>query len=167
MMAHEMIGRGRHARAGRPHGAVAPLRVRVRDNASQALAWRKALEEAAALLHDNPDAAALALEGALRQLVNEWYARQGLHVPPARDLLADLEARDAPLAWRLRLALRAPHVEARLAHARGLEQEIVPRPQPLPGCGGRSELVSGMSEMRERDDVGVREPPASEKEWAY
>jgi hypothetical protein len=165
MMAHEMIGRGRHARAGRPHGAVAP--VRVRDDAAHALAWREALEDAAALLHDDPDAAALALEGALRQLVNEWYARQGLRVPAAHDLLADLEARDAPLAWRLRLALRAPHVEARLAHARGLEQAIVPRAQPLPSCGARAELAGGMSERRARDDVGARERPAREKGLAY
>lgn len=80
----------------------------------------RALDRAAELVDADPDAAALLLDGVLWRLAEEWYAQQRLAAPDARHLLPDLERRCAPLAWLMRVALRAPDVRARLAHAQGL-----------------------------------------------
>lgn len=88
------------------------------------------LDEAAALLPADPESAALLLEGALHELIAGWYARQALPVPPPARLLADLAPRDALLALRLRLALAAPDVAARLAHLRALAHLLDPVHQP-------------------------------------
>lgn len=79
-----------------------------------------ALDEAAALLAADPDAAAMVLDGALARLARAWYAAAGIAMPEPARLLNDLERRAAPFAWRLRLALRAPDARARLVHARHL-----------------------------------------------
>lgn len=156
MMARHIIGRGRHA--------LAP----VREQYVRALAWRDALHEAEALLERDPDAAALALEGAMRALVDEWYARRGLVAPDAPHLLADLEGRNAPLAWRLRLALRAPHVAARLAHVRGLERAFSaptspPRARERAARSGEMSEMSEMSEIRAQMGAGCDGRPVHEK----
>ena len=73
---------------------------------------------AAADAHRDPDVAAIALDGLLLRMLSAWYAACGWPPCAAGDLLLDLERRAPELAWRLRLALRAPDVVARLAHAR-------------------------------------------------
>jgi hypothetical protein len=69
-----------------------------------------------ALLHD-PDLAALYLDGALRQLLALVAIQIGGSQAASQALsLRALDHLRPHLARRLRLALRAPHVEARLAH---------------------------------------------------
>jgi hypothetical protein len=75
------------------------------------------LDDAMRALADDPDVAGLLLDGVLSQIVAHWYARRRLMEPGAPDRLADLARCDAPFAWRLRLALRAPDPAARLEHA--------------------------------------------------
>jgi hypothetical protein len=81
---------------------------------------RAELDEAARVLALDGDQAALLLDGVLRQIAACWYARHGVWEPDAGDQLADLDQRNAPFGWRLRLALRAPDPAARLEHARQL-----------------------------------------------
>jgi hypothetical protein len=64
------------------------------------------------------DAAALLLDGVPQRLALEWFAGQDLAAPDLNCLLASLEERQSVLAWWLRLALRAPDIEARLFHCR-------------------------------------------------
>jgi hypothetical protein len=78
------------------------------------------LDQAASLVDADPDSAALMLEGVVMAIVEQWYGAQDLALPDRQCLLADLQARAMPLAHRMRLALRAPHVRARLNHARAL-----------------------------------------------
>lgn len=85
-------------------------------------AWREerlaivaALCRADALLASDPDAASLELDGLLYRIARVWCQARAGGLPPS-DLLQQ-SASDAPLfALRLRLALRAPDVRARLAH---------------------------------------------------
>lgn len=71
-------------------------------------------ERAAALVNVRPDEAALLLDGLLGHIASEWEQRLGLEPVPPEERLVHIE-RVAPLiGWRLRLALRAPHVRARL-----------------------------------------------------
>jgi hypothetical protein len=69
-----------------------------------------------ALAYD-PDSAALLLDGLLRRIAAEWFLARGLVIPAAEQLLGRLGDESAPVAWRLRLALRAPDVRARLVAA--------------------------------------------------
>lgn len=77
-----------------------------------------ARELAAANDERDLDVAAIALDGLLLRMLSAWYAACGWPPFGAGDLLLDLERRAPELAWRLRLALRAPDAAARLAHAR-------------------------------------------------
>ncbi|SRR5579883_1151938 len=90
------------------------------DNVLMRVALARDLLLAERLLPRDPDAAALLLDGAPRRIVVSWLALRG--APHASgdaagdDLLAQVERVAPSVAWRLRLALRAPHAEARLAH---------------------------------------------------
>ena len=78
------------------------------------------LHAAERLLPDDPDAAALLLDGLLQEIRWLWRAQADLS-PPAPALQPALVERDDRLfGWRLRLALRAPDVRARLAHCAAL-----------------------------------------------
>ncbi len=64
----------------------------------------------------DPDLAALYLDGALRELVALFVGKLGGDaLSDAQSLLA-LDHQRPDIARPMRLALRAPHVEARLAH---------------------------------------------------
>jgi hypothetical protein len=76
------------------------------------------LRAAMSLAVGQRDAAALLLDGVPQRLALEWFAGQDLAAPDLRCLLANLEERQSVLAWWLRLALRAPDIEARLFHCR-------------------------------------------------
>lgn len=82
------------------------------------------LNAAAALIERDPDAAALLLDGISWRVAQAWYAGRGLRSPLAAHLLGDLERQAPSIAWRLRLALRAPDVRARLVHCRGLVSAV-------------------------------------------
>jgi hypothetical protein len=75
------------------------------------------LAAAAEALARDPDAAALLLDGLLRRVAAGWFQVRGLAVPDAEDLLGRLADEDAPFAWRVRLALRAPDARARFVAA--------------------------------------------------
>jgi len=78
------------------------------------------LRAAAHLLPDDPDAAALLLDGLLQEIARLWCAAAGLPVPAPALRPALVERHDQPFGWRLRLALRAPDVRARLVHCAAL-----------------------------------------------
>jgi hypothetical protein len=67
-------------------------------------------------LPDDPDLAALHLDGALRSLLALVAGRDNSYAPSFAPSLLALDHQQPHLARRLRLALRAPHVEARLVH---------------------------------------------------
>ena len=67
-------------------------------------------------LPDDPDLAALHLDGALRSVLALVASHDNSHAPSYALSLLALDHQRPHLARRLRLALRAPHVEARLAH---------------------------------------------------
>lgn len=64
----------------------------------------------------DPDLAALHLDGALRSLLALVAGQDNSRAPSFAPSLLALDHQRPHLARRLRLALRAPHVEARLAH---------------------------------------------------
>ncbi len=109
-MARRRIQRLNAARDGRP-----------RQPGDLGSARRAALHEelahVAKLLERDPDAAALLLDGVLRQIGAEWFLARAYAVPPANELLGRLAEMDAAFAWRLRLALRAPDARARYVAA--------------------------------------------------
>lgn len=73
------------------------------------------------------DAGALMLDGQLSQLVSEWFTERGAEVPSREKVLAELERRegyDGQFVARLRLALRAPDLQARLVQCRELLRYI-------------------------------------------
>jgi hypothetical protein len=76
------------------------------------------LVAAAEAIERDPDAAAFALDGMPWRMLCAWYVAGGWPPLVAGELLRDLEGRAPELAWRVRLALRAPDPAARLAHAR-------------------------------------------------
>lgn len=80
-----------------------------------------------ALSHD-PDLASLYLDGALRDALALALGDAASASSNLEAALRELDARQPLLAQRLRLALRAPHVEARLAHARALLDLLNPVP---------------------------------------
>jgi hypothetical protein len=75
-----------------------------------------ALERAARCMDDDPDSAAVLADGLIQRLATEWFVAHRRPVPLAEALLPALEAEAQPVAWRMRLALRAPHARARLVH---------------------------------------------------
>ncbi len=64
----------------------------------------------------DPDLAALYLDGALRRLMALFAGNPGGDALSAAQSLLALDQERPDIARRMRLALRAPHVEARLAH---------------------------------------------------
>lgn len=105
-----------------------------------------AIESAERVLDEHPDRAALLLDGLAVQLARVWYDRQHLLVPCASVLLEDLERRAPPLAWRLRLALRAPHAQARASHLRELAYMVL-RSDAHNAC------VGSMSDAERDEDI--------------
>ncbi|HEU5441253.1 MAG TPA: hypothetical protein VFU88_18350 [Ktedonobacterales bacterium] len=72
------------------------------------------------LLPDDPDASALLLDGLLREIAWLWHAQVDVPLPAFDVQPALIERHDPLFGWRLRLALRAPNVHARLAHCAAL-----------------------------------------------
>ena len=95
--------------------ALAPAHPRNRSAESARL--RRRLHRAEALLEHDPDAAALLLDG-LASALASLASREGRASPDPHGLLAAVQASDPLLALRLRVALRAPDVRARIVHAR-------------------------------------------------
>lgn len=83
------------------------------------------LQCAGALMEQDADGAALLLDGVLRAIAAEWFREQAQPQPPVHALLAELQATAPRLAGRLRLALRAPHAQARLFHAWALFHDVL------------------------------------------
>lgn len=88
------------------------------------------LRLAHALLRDDIDAAGLLLDGVLWRIVALVFARAGLVAPSCDKAIAELERISEPVAWRLRLALRAPHPHARLLHVWALLEAVSSSSQP-------------------------------------
>ena len=87
--------------------------------------YRRVIRRASLLLAvGQRDAAALLLDGMPQRLAIEWFAGHRQAVPDLGRLLASLEERQSVLASWLRLALRAPNVEARLVHCRRMLAEV-------------------------------------------
>ncbi len=87
--------------------------------------YRRILDQAAAILSaGETDGAALLLDGLAQRMVLAWFACNGEEVPEPVYLLARLDEEMSPVAWWLRLALRAPDAQARLVHCRRLLDEI-------------------------------------------
>ena len=82
--------------------------------------WARRCEGAAELLEDHPDEAALLLDGLLGHIAHEWEQKLGLANESVGDMLAQIEHVAPEVGWRLRLALRAPDVRARLAACQAL-----------------------------------------------
>lgn len=95
----------------------------MRDDAEDG-AIAAALDHAAAVLDPDPDAAALLLDGLMCQLAQAlarvYAASDG--GGDASHALHALDRRAPAVAYRLRLALRAPDAAARLVHCRQLCQ---------------------------------------------
>jgi hypothetical protein len=87
----------------------------VSDNARRASIVAD-LVRAQRALPDDPDLAALHLDGALRSMLALVDSQDNSQAPSFALSLLALDHQRPHLARRLRLALRAPHVEARLAH---------------------------------------------------
>lgn len=97
-----------------------PARDGGRAESAEARVIGARLRAAARVLPEDSDAAALLLDGAIAAIAALWLARAGLDVP-VQALQPVLVDRGDPLfGLRLRLALRAPSVEARLAYCREL-----------------------------------------------
>lgn len=100
------------------HNAV-PMERQIRDN-NVADEPANRLLLAGALLPDRPDEAALLLDGLPGAIVEDWFRQRGV-APVSGARALDLIQRVDPLfGWRLRLALRAPDAQARLAHCAAL-----------------------------------------------
>jgi hypothetical protein len=91
-----------------------------RGENDQWLALSERLAVAAERIERDPDAAALLLDGYLYAMLRAWYEEHGWPVPANDKLLDDLDQQAPDLARRVRLALRAPDVAARLGHCRQL-----------------------------------------------
>lgn len=76
------------------------------------------LERAQYALQDDPDMAALYLDGALRDLLALAAGLRGAQPAHADEALYLLDRQGPLFAQRFRLALRAPNPEARLIHSR-------------------------------------------------
>lgn len=83
------------------------------------------LDQSAVLLAaGDPDRAALLLDGLAQRIAMEWFAHREGRVPDLVYLLAHLDEQMSPIAWWLRLALRAPNAGARWVNCRRLVDEI-------------------------------------------
>ena len=87
----------------------------VSSGASRAPVIADLIRAQRALPYD-PDLAALYLDGALRSLLALVASQESGHAPSYVPSLIALDHQRPHIARRLRLALRAPHAEARLAH---------------------------------------------------
>ncbi|MGH2514399.1 MAG: hypothetical protein ACRDHP_01980 [Ktedonobacterales bacterium] len=103
----------------------------IRVPAGQHDEWARRCDRAAELLDAQPDEAAMLLDGLLQRIACEWAqslrARQAAPLPaeaPEQNLLALIEDAAPPVGWRLRLALRAPDVRARLVACRSLVEAL-------------------------------------------
>jgi len=119
------------------------------DDALVRVALARNLLLAERLLPCDPDAAALLLDGAPRRIVVSWLALRGApYAPgdgPGDDLLAQVERVAPSVAWRLRLALRAPHAEARLAHCWALLRAALTTTTPRRAGAPRIGQSEGMA----------------------
>lgn len=88
--------------------------------ANQRDSWMRRCGDAARLIDAQPDAAALLLDGLLHDIASAWIRRLGHAGAPAEGLLAEIECVAPLVGWRLRLALRAPDIRARLAACQAL-----------------------------------------------
>lgn len=92
---------------------------------------------AESLLASDPDAAALALDGAMRALLDQIAdIAPDAHLAPEA-LLQRLDEFAPDVARRFRLALRAPHVEARIAHLWALIDLVSGRAVPIAAAHAR------------------------------
>lgn len=107
-----------HARAHAGASQIASCQRQYADVAAGDLAAR--LRLAADLLAARSDEAALLLDGLLRDLVDEWFRGRGWAPASAAGALPLIEREQPLFGWRLRLALRAPDVHARLVHSAAL-----------------------------------------------
>lgn len=94
------------------------------DFASEVEAFAILLEAAAARADGDPDEALVLLDGLLPRMLACWLARQGYPRVARGGLLDALAEADAVLAYRARLALRAPNGPARLAACLSLFQAL-------------------------------------------
>src|SRR5258707_23072 len=78
-----------------------------------------------ALRERDGDGGALLLDGVLRAIAAEWSREKARPEPGVHALLAELQQAAPPLAGRLRLALRAPHAQARLFHTWALLHDVL------------------------------------------
>ena len=78
------------------------------------------LELAAQQIESDPDDTSLILDGLICRIVSAHYLARYGALSSRERLLPRLDAKDPPLARRVRLALRAPDAHARLVHARQL-----------------------------------------------
>lgn len=83
-----------------------------------------AIEAADALMERDPDIAALQLDGLILRIAAEWFALHRRPQPSVDAFLSELERLDQAIAWRLRVALRAPNAHARLIHCRAAIAEM-------------------------------------------
>lgn len=86
------------------------------------------LEDARKALRHDPDRAAWLLDGMVWRIASLLLARRRLELNSKSDMLALLAAHDAFAAMRVRLALRAPNVAARLAHCEALLSLVADEP---------------------------------------
>jgi hypothetical protein len=109
-------------------GGNGPAVAEVWPRSGAPLALLSRLRRAERLLEDDPDKAALVLDGVIWSVVNHAFARVGQPPPSSReDAFEALSVVAAPVCWRLRLALRSPHAQARLAHAWALLDAVFAR----------------------------------------
>jgi len=115
-------------RGGAPADGGLPLESFVEDlpaGSGEYSRYRRILDQAALYLAaGKPDSAALLLDGLAHRMVMAWFACKQGRVPDSVYLLAQLEEELSPLAWWLRLALRAPDAGARLISCRRLLDEM-------------------------------------------
>ena len=99
----------RPSRSGRKAAPVVSAASQRALIVARLIAAERALQEA-------PDLAALRLEGILRDILHHWSLNAA--DAPGDDIAVfqRLEERAPAVAWRLRLALQAPSVAAKLAH---------------------------------------------------
>lgn len=98
-------------------------------------------------LPNKPDVAALLLDGALSQLLDEWARSAHIRKLDPGAALSVMEA-DAPaIAWRLRLALQAQAPEARLAHCWALLDLLTPQAATF-----ASSTISATNNAHSRND---------------
>lgn len=106
--------------------------------------WR-----AAELIEAQPDEAGLLLDGLLGEIVDEWRRSHEQAPGDAAEVLRLIEKSEPLFGWRLRLALRAPNVRARLEHCAAL-LALLPGERLAAGDAGHGH--------EHRDYAGYSEP---------